>query len=235
MIFSSVRRTIFRFFVLNIVFFANQYALATEEGPPARRAPVCHCGDHECAVVRGGEIPGGKGASGNWLKAGFPKRKWFFVDIEDMEDPSEVCGMCEREHVRYVHVMEHRGFSALLRVGCICAAYMEGILDREGKIDKSTAKTRENHVKARVKWLNRFLDDRDDHWMESKTGKYYFLIPGSSVIGKVMLMINKSRYGKTFAGSYMKDGGVWKNASGWFNTREEAKRNLFNAMFPKLP
>jgi hypothetical protein len=233
-IFTSVRRIILSFFMWTQVFFVSPYVLATEEAPPARKAPVCRCGDHDCAVVRGGEIPGGKGASGNWLKAGFPKRSWFCVGIDDMDTSSEICGMCEREPIRYAHVMEHTGFSNLVRVGCICAAYMEGILDGDGKIDRSTAKNRENHVKSRMGWLSRFLDDSDTAWKESAKGNRYFQIPGKSTIGKVKLMIGPRSYNK-FPGSYIKgDEGVWTNV-GWFNTPEEAKKNLFDVVFPKLP
>jgi hypothetical protein len=47
------------------------------------------------------------------------------VGIEDLDEPSELCGMCESIEIRYVHLMEHPDYPDTLGVGCICAERME--------------------------------------------------------------------------------------------------------------
>ena len=103
---------------------AASRGLAGDSKVALTRPRVCQCGDHGCAKVRE-DIPKGKGASGRWLDE-TPKRSWVCVDIKDLEAAHKQCEMCKREEIRYVHVMHHEGFSPDLKVGCICAYYMEG-------------------------------------------------------------------------------------------------------------
>src|SRR5208282_3408021 len=62
---------------------------------------------------------------GKWSQPGVPHKGWICVGLEDLEEPSELCGMCESVQIRYVRYMEHPDYSETLGVGCICAEHME--------------------------------------------------------------------------------------------------------------
>src|SRR5216684_2441074 len=62
---------------------------------------------------------------GKWSQPGVPHRGWQCVGIEDLEEPSELCGMCESVTIRYVHFLDHPDYPETLGVGCICAEHME--------------------------------------------------------------------------------------------------------------
>jgi|GEM_PF-2621187 len=81
------------------------------------------CGDHDCEEVRR-HVPSGKGACGKWLDKVTPKGGWITTQVEDLESPSLTCEMCDRETIRYAHMMTHPRYVGALSVGCICAGYM---------------------------------------------------------------------------------------------------------------
>jgi hypothetical protein len=62
---------------------------------------------------------------GKWSQPGVPHKGWTCVGVEDLEEPSELCGMCESIEIRFVHLMEHPDYPETLGVGCICAEHME--------------------------------------------------------------------------------------------------------------
>lgn len=64
-------------------------------------------------------------ATGKWTQPSVPHKGWHCVDIEELEEQDHLCEMCEARLVRFVHVMEHRGYDEVLRVGCVCAGHME--------------------------------------------------------------------------------------------------------------
>jgi len=64
-------------------------------------------------------------SNGKWGDPGVPKAGWECVGVEDLEEPSVICEMCEVQEIRYVHSMEHRDYPDTLRCGCICAGNME--------------------------------------------------------------------------------------------------------------
>ncbi len=58
--------------------------------------------------------------------------------------------MCQRQEIRYVHVMEHAEFPGRIRAGCVCAGHMER--------DEVAAKSRERRAKS--------LEARRRRWLE---------------------------------------------------------------------
>ena len=44
---------------------------------------------------------------GKWSEAGVPKKGWTCVGVEDLEEPSQLCEMCDSAEIRYAHIMEH--------------------------------------------------------------------------------------------------------------------------------
>jgi hypothetical protein len=75
----------------------------------------------------------------------------FDIDIEDLEEPSAVCDMCEMQEIRYVHTMEHPRYSEALRCGCICAGHMEG--NPDAARDRET--DMRNRAGRKARWLSR--------------------------------------------------------------------------------
>jgi len=105
-------------------------------------------------------------ARGKWARAGVPHKGWRVLDIDDLEEPSQVCGMCEFAMVRYIHTVVHPEYPDELEVGCICASHMvEGYNAREAEEPlRRTASRRTRWLKR--KWRtsergNSFVNTRD--------------------------------------------------------------------------
>lgn len=88
--------------------------------------------------------------TGKWDDPAVPHGGWSCIDIEDLEEASAICEMCETQSIRYVHTMEHRDYGTLL-CGCICAGHMEENLDRARQREKSYR----SRMARRSKWLTR--------------------------------------------------------------------------------
>ena len=90
-------------------------------------------------------------ANGKWTQPGVPHRGWRCVDIEERDAQDHLCEMCEARLVRFVHVMEHDGYDSVLRVGCVCAGYMEEDLVEARRREVSF----KNDRSRRTRWLSR--------------------------------------------------------------------------------
>lgn len=77
--------------------------------------------------------------------------------------------MCGQEKIRYVHIMEHKGYGKL-NVGCICAEKMSN--DYTGP--KEREKPLRNRTNRRKKWLTR-------EWKQSQKGNDYLNIRGHNI------------------------------------------------------
>jgi len=71
---------------------------------------------------------------GKWSEATVPHKGWSCVGVDDLEEPSQVCEMCESVDIRYVHYMEHPDYPATLAVGCVCAEWADGQTDHPRSI-----------------------------------------------------------------------------------------------------
>ena len=103
---------------------------------------------------------GPAGGRGKWSQAGVPHRGWSCVSIEDLGEPSAICGMCETMEIRFVHYMQHPDHDEDLACGCIRAGNMEGDLvgaDRRDKRMRSASR-------RRITWPDR------SGWHESQNG-----------------------------------------------------------------
>ena len=81
-----------------------------------------------------------------WDQKDIPHKGWSCQGVEDLgesvfegeEIEYKSCGMCGKEKIRFVHIMEHNSHSNTLRVfGCICAEkmlndYIHSKKEREG-------------------------------------------------------------------------------------------------------
>lgn len=188
---------------------------------------TCHyCDERDCAGI-GQDIVRGRGASGKWIDSETPKRNWRCVEVFDREG-TEICQMCEREEVRFAHVMEHGRLR--LEVGCVCAAYMDGTLD------KAASKARESVLKARPKRLENFMNLAK--WKEGKNGNPYYTIKRSEhnpYTSKVILTKSKFDNKHAYRVILLSETGeeVDSYASERFlPSKEAAMRNAFDSMFP---
>src|SRR5262245_58588209 len=88
--------------------------------------------------------------TGKWRLPGVPHKGWQCLDVEDLDEPSFICEMCEVQIIRYVHHMWHDDYGGL-KVGCICAGHMEqdivGARRREASFKLTLARRR--------RWLSR--------------------------------------------------------------------------------
>lgn len=98
---------------------------------------------------------------------GVPHKGWTCVGIEDLEVPSDICGMCESAEIRFVHFMQHPDYSEVLGVGCVCAEHMEG--DYAGP--KERERTLRSLARRRKAWLGRA-------WRVSAKGNRYLNAEG---------------------------------------------------------
>ena len=92
-----------------------------------------------------------------------PHKGWFFVDEEDLGEPSETCEMCEKVRIRFVYVMRHADYPDELRCGCVCAGNMEG--------DLKGARAREKKFKQRVERRRSF--PASPRWKKSRNDNPY--------------------------------------------------------------
>lgn len=96
---------------------------------------------------------------GKWSQLDVPHKGWFCVDLEDTDDASTTCEMCESQEIRYVHHMKHDQYPSILKVGCVCAGNMEENL--------TEAMNRDNFLKSRSNKRKKWLDR---NWRVSQKG-----------------------------------------------------------------
>jgi hypothetical protein len=88
---------------------------------------------------------------GKWSLDGVPRRGWRCVGIEDSEQLSTVCEMCESQVIRYLHFMQHTAYQGDL----------VGARERDKLMTSRTNK--------RKRWLTRRwrISARGNEWITS--------------------------------------------------------------------
>lgn len=232
---STINR-LFLYFLLSLLIqttniFASDDEPAAAAGHPPAHHRVCTCGDHDCAASRA-DIPHGKASSGRWIDVTTPKRGWTCVDILDNGTGELVrCDMCQREDIRWKHVMRHGGFAEDLEVGCICAGYMEGVLNPQDK--DAPGKQRERYVHTRATWMAKLADDTS--WKKSKrSGKDYFPLRCRS-LPNVDIYVARGKFGGYAASIRNLEAETFSNVDGWHASRLIAAQTAFTQVFPSRP
>lgn len=108
---------------------------------------------------------------GKWAQKGVPHLGWTCTQIYDLGERSEICEMCERVEIRYVHVMEHSDYPEPLGCGCVCAGHMEG--------DLAAARSRDRAMSSRASKRARFLSRK---WRVSGKGNDWLVADGYHVV-----------------------------------------------------
>lgn len=83
---------------------------------------------------------------------GVAETGWRCVGISDLGRPSAVCGLCQKQTVRYLHHMAHLD-GRRMSVGCVCAGKLEGNTEKakERETDfKNKLARQENFVKKKL-------------------------------------------------------------------------------------
>ena len=132
---------------------------------------------------------------GKWSQAGVPQRGWTCVGVEDLEEPSQICEMCESVEIRYTHLMEHPGYPDTLSVGCVCAEHMEQDYVRPREREKKL----KGAARRRKSWASRV-------WRTSAKGNDYINTDGFNITvfrrgGKWALSISNRDTGRAQMGS----------------------------------
>lgn len=86
---------------------------------------------------------------GKWSRSEIPHSEWVCVGVEDLEEPTQTCEMCEFKQIRYVHRMRHSDYAGELRVGVDCAGFMSG--------DHDAAESRDREMRNRTTRLRVFM------------------------------------------------------------------------------
>jgi len=153
--------------------------------------------------------------SGLWDQPGVPHKGWRCIDADDLGETSGVCGMCGREEIRYVHVMEHPEYPEHLEVGCVCAEKMandyEGPRQREARLKNKAAR--------RSRWLTR-------KWRVSRKGNLFLNTDGFNII--VFPCKQPWKQGKW---GFKVDDGFGNNV---YASANEAKIGAFEALWERL-
>jgi hypothetical protein len=118
---------------------------------------------------------------GKWSQPGVPQKGWTctgsYDSCENGEEIHRVCEMCERQPIRYVHVMGHDDYPGPLECGCDCAAKMgleytaglQAARERERVLklaaqkrirDRKRQEAEEQRARERVEALARWEADR---------------------------------------------------------------------------
>jgi hypothetical protein len=174
------------------------------------------CGDHDCEEVRR-HVPSGKGACGKWLDKVTPKGGWITTQVEDLESPSLTCEMCDRETIRYAHMMTHPRYVGALSVGCICAGYMTG--------DIAGAKKHEATLHNQLKRRQTFLAAE---FKTSERGNSYINVRKAGDEPSHNVVFTRSKYGQY---TYIIDG---TRSNIWKPSLEEARKAAADALFPTV-
>ena len=119
-----------------------------------------YCGDdiEKCFTVRTAVATKSVSTRGRWTDQITPKRGWTFIRAEDLGvGVTQQCEMCQKEKPRYIHHMQHGNAPTLitLKVGCVCAAYMEGHLDNDKFIEGAI-----KAAEKRQRFLKNLADNR---------------------------------------------------------------------------
>ncbi len=80
-----------------------------------------------------------------------PLENWSCVEVVDGETADFICELCGCDKVRYIHVMAHEDYVGVLRVGCVCAGYMEGDLIAARARDEAAKKKSSRRANFRKK------------------------------------------------------------------------------------
>lgn len=140
-----------------------------------------------------------------WNQPEVPHKGWQFVNVIDTETTEEVCEMCGKEHIRYVHTMAHPNYSGLLNVGCVCAEKMADDYvnprKRERELKNAAAKRLRDNKRKIAQDAEHRQAILSAQWKESKNGNPYLQVylEYRHGVRKVLAVVFKSKFNDAWA------------------------------------
>ena len=99
-----------------------------------------------------------------WNNPDVPHKGWHEETVIDTEAAVHTCEMCNKEEIRFIHVMLHPEHSEALHVGCVCAEKMSNDYISSQK-NLKRAKLLANNKKT---WL------RDSTWQHAPLRNFLY-------------------------------------------------------------
>lgn len=164
-----------------------------------------------------------------WNQKGIPHKGWECVGMEDLGESLdgldyeeklgcyEVCQMCGKEGIRYVHIMRHPDYPVLLRVGYRCAECMEA--------DYINPKSRENILRNKHLRRKNFLKKE---WRRKPNGNFVLKYKGHIVT------IMPSNFANGGYGVYFHNSCTWRIHDKKIETFTEARIVAFSQLDKKI-
>ena len=122
-----------------------------------------------------------------------PHLHWVCTGMIDLreDDPLaelEICEMCGKEGIRYVHVMEHPQYPQLVQAGRVCAENMENDYNAPGKRERDLL----NRYNRKMTFLKKEWQHRQNgNYVLKFKGKYLTIMPST---------YNKNNFGVIYDG-----------------------------------
>lgn len=145
-----------------------------------------------------------------WKEPGLPHAGWTWRAMEDLEEPTEICQMCNNEGIRYVHILEHPQYRGVLRVGCQCAEKLQA--------DYVNPKKREANLKNKASRRETFMKQ---NWLSRGNGNYTLRYKGY-VITIVRPQVSSGNFGVALANQKS-----WEKGISEIRTFDEARKVAF--------
>ncbi|MEQ8236259.1 MAG: hypothetical protein ABRQ23_05745 [Syntrophomonadaceae bacterium] len=128
-----------------------------------------------------------------WETPGVPHKGWTCTGMIDLreDDPDaemEMCEMCGKEGIRYVHIMEHPRYQQTVKAGRVCAENMEN--------DYATPGRRERELLNRH---NRKMTFLKREWQHRQNGNYVLKFKGE-YLTIMPSKFNKNNFGVVYGG-----------------------------------
>lgn len=126
-----------------------------------------------------------------WDKKGLPHKGWAYLGSEDFEDDYQICEMCGKTNIRYIHYLKHEETEEPIKVGCECASklcdeyvdFQQHERDLRNKFNRKKNYLKQCWITKVSSKGNRYLflryKGKSLYIMEGKYGKFGIAYPGS--------------------------------------------------------
>lgn len=131
-----------------------------------------------------------------WKTKDVPHKGWTCVEMIDLreDDPEaelETCEMCEREGIRYIHILTHPQYDYEVRAGRVCAQKMEE--------DYSNPLQRERDLFNRSNRKNTFMKKV---WRQNQNGNFVLRFKGNNIT-IIPSKYNNRQYGVAYNNQFI--------------------------------
>lgn len=149
--------------------------------------------------------------TGLYSEPGFPHKGWEESDCEDLgEGNYETCQACEKQEIRFVHILDHPDYPESIRVGCVCA---------ENLTEDYSLKSKENLARRCRNFINSKRWEKKEKFLLISYEGHKVMIYKENDFYKVAICKSPVRRDK------------WCFGEREFSTLHEAKKAAFKGIF----